>query len=179
MKSTNQINYSLGATFSGSPFWFGILLSVLVVIAFLNLENLFIRYLISAVLVIPAIGLLLSIQEIVIDGGNKCLNTFFKFGPLKIKLNQRNLKECDKVILELFTENQTMNMKSISTSVRTRSYDIYAEGETHKTLLVEITDYQKAKQFGKEVSNILQIPFEDSYQNLRETAKKIRSRRKR
>lgn len=69
-------------------------------------------------------------------------------------------------------------MASISTTVRTKSYDIYLSNKNHKILLLEITDYEKAKKLITEIGQALNIAAIDKYAEFRKAARTKYIRRK-
>ncbi len=172
MDKSKQISHSLGATFSGVPFWMGIMFLLVGVYIFFQPVGLVLHYSLTATSAGFGIILILSIHVMVINGATKTAIRYFKFGPLRFELEQTNLQHYDKLTLVLFKENQTMNMRSISTTVRTRSYDIYIGSEETGVVLGEFTDYNKALKFVTQVSSLLGLPYLDKYDAQLQYAKK-------
>lgn len=172
MDKSKQITHSLGATFSGVPFWMGIMFFLLGVYTFFQPIALFLHYSLTAISGGIGIILILSIQVMVIDGDTKTAIRYFMFGPIRFQLDQTKIKHYQELTLVLFKENQTMNMKSITTTVRTRTYDIYIGSEETGVVLGEFTDYNKALKFIKQVSSLLGLPYVDKYDAQLQYAKK-------
>lgn len=115
--------------------------------------------------------MLFSIQSLEIDSSKKVAIKKLNLLLSSIPLKKAQLNSFDQVYITLYTDNQTMNMASISTTVRSKSYDIYLSNKNHKILLLEITDYEKAKKLITEIGQALNIVAIDKYAEFRKAAR--------
>ena len=93
----------------------------------------------------------------------------------KLRHQRIDLQNVQKIELRLFSENQGMNMLSISTTVRTKVYELYLKTNNQKEMLIaESTDYQKATHLMNTLAEGLNIDAENKYEEW-----KLRMRKRR
>ena len=161
---SNQLDYKEGITFSGLPFWVG--LSLIIFSTFIFITN---ETTISRVLSISCASIgflsLLSIRGILFNFETKKALKYVNFLVFKLKYMNMDLQNMQTIELRLFSENQGMNMLSISTTVRTKVYELYlTENSKKRTLVAESTDYSKAIQLMNKLSEGLNIVAENKYE---------------
>lgn len=163
-KREKQLVYSEGATFSGISFLLGLITISLAVYNLFHSPNL-LSLTFWSLLLIPGIILLLAIQGVRFDFSKKEAHQYLDLLLIKIPYEKINLQPFKAVELRLFSENQTMNMTSISTTVRTRVYELYLKsGDSSQILIMESTDYAKALSLMKALSAGLNISAENKYE---------------
>jgi len=120
--------------------------------------------------------LFISVQGTIIDIKNNQIKVYLNFFVFKIGKWQ-SLVNFQQLILTYFSQSQTMNYKSISSNVNTRTFDIYLEdNQLNKIYLKEISEYKKARMFIEEMSKFLAVEFTDKYEAMRNSISK-RNRR--
>lgn len=153
-----------GATFSGYPFWIGL---VLIACSVYNLFQgqgipLMIMWISIAILgIIP----LLSLRATRFDFKNKMAFRYFDLLLFKLNYERIDLKPFKAIELRLYAENQGMNMLSISTTVRTRVYELHLVGDDQlKTLIAESTDYAKTTEIMTRISEGLKLEAKNEFE---------------
>ena len=109
------------------------------------------------------IVILLSVKGVVIDIEKEKLKKYFNFFFFKIKIEE-SFSDYNRVYLSLLRESQTMNYKSISTTVRTKTFEIYLMNDSNRRIYInEYTDYKHAREILLQLSKALVIPATDIY----------------
>lgn len=129
---SSPLHHKEGITLSGLPFWIGLIWIVGSILLYVSKEtNNLTTFLLVAIGTIP----LLSIKGVRFDFEAKTASKYVDFLLFKWKYQIMNLEKMETIELRLFSENQKMNMLSISTTVRTRVYELYLT-ESGKTRLL-------------------------------------------
>ncbi|MFH0894674.1 MAG: hypothetical protein V2A54_09580 [Bacteroidota bacterium] len=99
---------------------------------------------------------------------------FFKVGKWKDITNYK------KILLRYENSTQTMNYQSLSSTITTRSFDIYFKSENEPDIYVqEFTRYSEAKAFLDKFSKLLGMEVYDQYKELYERIQERRRERER
>lgn len=177
---TNQFTYSEGASFSGVSFWLGLVVIVFSITLMINSADT-ISFIFSILGIIIGAVLFLSIKGIKFNLDEKKAYRFSNLILTRVTYDVIDLSAFDSVELSLFSEAQTMNMKSITTTVRTKVFEIYMRsGKAKKVLILETTDYKRAKEILAKLTDSLNITSKNRYEQRRHQAmesRKVRGKR--
>lgn len=160
-----------GVTFKGSVSTGGIFLSIFALIITtlpLTKENvpLFVSY-IGIGLLIIGILLFLSIRGVWIDvENNKIKSYLFLFKRIG---NWESLKDYYEVLLKYINIDSSIGIFGPSSNVRTISYDVVLISDTkHDFVLKEFVKYEKAKAFMISYAKLLNKPYNDRFDELKQ-----------
>lgn len=168
-----------GITLSGLPFWLGIIL-VGLSFYYLGKASFLVPQILLCLAMVLGIILFLSIKGVVIDFENKMARWYLHFLIVKLFYKKTRLSDYKAVELQLFSQSQRMNMKSITTNVRTRVYELYliANGKP-PILIADSTDLAKAESIMESIAKGLDIESRNKYRQLRQRARSRRSKSRR
>lgn len=166
-----QEKITQGASFGGMSSTIGFILLIIGVVVLIYginspiaIETVFLGILISLVGII----LFISIRGVLINYKENKIKVYLDILVTKIGF-WRSLDEFNKVVLKFVNESQAMNYKSVSTTVRTISFDVVlANHGNNELLLRSFSNYDDAKKFLVEYSVRLNKAMFDRYAEIRE-----------
>lgn len=166
----NKLQHKEGLSFSGAPFWLGLFSLALATSVFYLSESTILR-IIAGLAGIWGIISLPAIISVEFDLNQRLVKKYYYFILFKYPYETLDLSKIESIELKLYTDTNSHNMLSISTTVRTRVFELYALRKDQKTLIAESTDYKYATKLLHELSEGLQIPGHDLYAEWRSQLK--------
>lgn len=172
----NKYDHKEGITFSGAPFWVGLTLILSSVFISVWYDSA-LSDVVSIVFVGIGILLLLSIKGVEFSFQDKKASRYLSFILFKLKYDTYDLKNLEAIELNLYTDTTRMNMTSITTTVRTRVYELHLKlNEDVRILIADSTDYSKAVQLMNTLSDGLGVTAENKFEERLASAKNRREK---
>ena len=120
----------------------------------------------------------LSIQGVFIDLERKRIKPYFNL--LFIKMGDwMPLDKYNQLVLSLYRSSVQMSSRASSTTVNTRSFDVFlVDGIGDQLIIDEFTDYDEAKELFDELATLLDLPADNQYEAMLENLSERRTQRR-
>ena len=158
----NQLEYQMGATFSGTPFWIGLILIASSIIGILSSEYLLVK-IILALLIPVGVIFLLSFKRAAISLNEKKFEEYYNLIFFRLTEKALSINDYDSAELRLYSDIETFQKIPQSTTVRTKVYEVYLINDSSKDLIFESTDYKIASRLLDDLSIRFNLETINSY----------------
>ncbi len=164
----DELSYSRGASYSGFPFYLGILIIAASIFQLINTPVIELKV-VCGIIILLAWVPLMALRGIKIDHREKILFEYFNFLLFKITYRRTKLDEYDTVYLRLYSRDTEFVHGRIAsnTMVYTREYELFFRNKIDGLLFFETTNYDQARKVLQEVSMKLQFEAVDGYKEKR------------
>lgn len=173
----NQLVHREGASFSGLPFWIGLMALISASYGIIVTDGLLLLTVLWIPLLVVGIIGLLSIRSLAIDFEKAIATRYFDLLVFKVPFQVLDLSSFDLVELRLYRDIEKMQFKSIETTVRTKVYELHLrETGGSGIIITESSNYTHARELLKAISDGLGIPGRNSYEEWRTERLRVRRR---
>lgn len=170
-------NYSLGASFAGFPFYLGLIGLIFSAAIWLKndepvYQSLAVLLAFLSVLIAP------GFNGVKIDANRKIIFPYYNLFILKIKKASYPMDDFNQLVLSEFKATSRARVYVASTTIRTKVFEIHLVSPDHpKLLIMENTDYKKARLLWQKEAEALAIDSRDLYEDRQKSAQSRRALR--